>query len=100
MRVFLIEDHRMVREALCEVLTKDPDIDVVGQAGDAADGLERVTALKPDVVVLDIRLPDLNGIEVAARLRASSPSSVPRLPQKISKSKPHSRNSCSRTGWG
>src|SRR6201994_4598578 len=68
-RVFLIEDHRMVREALCEVLAKEPDIEVVGQAGDAADGLERVSASKPDVVVLDIRLPDLNGIEVAARLR-------------------------------
>lgn len=71
-RVFLIEDHRMVREALCEVLMKDPDIEVVGQAGDAAEGLDRVTALKPDVVVLDIRLPDLNGIEVAARLRDAS----------------------------
>lgn len=68
-RVFLIEDHRMVREALCEVLAKEPDIEVVGQAGDAADGLERVSAAHPDVIVLDIRLPDLNGMEVAARLR-------------------------------
>jgi two-component system response regulator NreC len=68
-RVFLIEDHWMVREALCEVLTQDPDIEVVGQAGNAADGLRRVTSLQPDVVVLDISLPDLNGIEVAARLR-------------------------------
>jgi two-component system NarL family response regulator len=68
-RVFLIEDHRMVREALCEVLAKEPDIEVVGQAGDAADGLERVSAAQPDVIVLDIRLPDLNGMEVAARLR-------------------------------
>jgi DNA-binding NarL/FixJ family response regulator len=68
-RVFLIEDHRMVREALCEVLAKDPGIEVVGQAGDAADGLSQATALQPDVVVLDIRLPDLNGIEVLARLR-------------------------------
>jgi len=59
----------MVREALCEVLMKEPDIEVVGQAGDAADGLARVVAVKPDVIVLDIRLPDLNGIEVAARLR-------------------------------
>lgn len=68
-RVFLIEDHRMVREALCEVLAKEPDIEVVGQAGDAADGLQRVGATQPDVIVLDIRLPDLNGMEVAARLR-------------------------------
>ncbi len=68
-RVFLIEDHRMVREALCEVLAKEPDIEVVGQAGDAAGGLECVGAARPDVIVLDIRLPDLNGMEVAARLR-------------------------------
>jgi two-component system NarL family response regulator len=68
-RVFLIEDHRMVREALCEVLAKERDIEVVGQAGQAAEALEQVRCLTPDVVVLDIRLPDLNGIEVAARLR-------------------------------
>jgi DNA-binding NarL/FixJ family response regulator len=68
-RVFLVEDHRMVREALCEVLMKEPDIEVVGQAGDAAEALRVVGELAPDVVVLDIRLPDLNGIETAARLR-------------------------------
>jgi two-component system NarL family response regulator len=68
-RVFLVEDHRMVREALCEVLQKELDIEVVGEAGDARDALEQVSALRPDVVVLDIRLPDLNGIEVAARLK-------------------------------
>jgi two-component system NarL family response regulator len=68
-RVLLIEDHRMVREALRDVLIREPDIEVVGEAGDARDGLEQSAALRPDVVVLDIRLPDLNGIEVAARLR-------------------------------
>jgi DNA-binding NarL/FixJ family response regulator len=68
-RVLLVEDQRMVREALCEVLTKVPDIEVVGQAGDGRDALEQAAALAPDVVVLDIRLPDLNGVEVAARLR-------------------------------
>jgi two-component system NarL family response regulator len=68
-RVLLVEDHRMVREALCEVLKKVPDIEVVGEAGDAREGLKLAVDLKPDVVVLDIRLPDINGIEVAARLR-------------------------------
>jgi two-component system NarL family response regulator len=68
-RVFLIEDHRMVREALCEVLAKEPDIEVVGQAGDASVALKEVVEILPDVIVLDVRLPDLNGIEVAARLR-------------------------------
>ena len=59
----------MVREALSEALKKVPDIDVVGEAGDAREALKLAAALKPDVIVLDIRLPDVNGIEVAARLR-------------------------------
>ena len=68
-RVLLVEDHRMVREALREVLTKVPDMEVVGEAGDAHGCMELARTLSPDVIVLDIRLPDLNGIEVAARLR-------------------------------
>jgi DNA-binding NarL/FixJ family response regulator len=68
-RVLLVEDHRMVREALCEVLNKEPDIEISGEAGNASEALTQAAALKPDVVVLDIRLPDINGIEVAARLR-------------------------------
>jgi DNA-binding NarL/FixJ family response regulator len=70
-RLVLVEDHRMVREALGEVLRKVPDIDVVGEAGDAKEGLKLALTLKPDVLVLDFRLPDLNGIEVAARIRDS-----------------------------
>ena len=68
-KVLIVEDHRMVREALCELLHKTPDIVVVGEAGDAHEALDRAATLAPDVVVLDIRLPDVNGIEVAARLR-------------------------------
>jgi DNA-binding NarL/FixJ family response regulator len=68
-RVVLVEDHRMVREALSEALDRIPEIDIVGEAGNAAEALERVTALKPEVVVLDIRLPDGNGIEVATRFK-------------------------------
>jgi two-component system NarL family response regulator len=68
-RVLLVDDHRMVREALCETLNKAPDVEIVGEAGDAREALEQAAAVMPDVVVLDIRLPDVNGIEVAARLR-------------------------------
>jgi DNA-binding NarL/FixJ family response regulator len=76
-RVILVEDHQMVREALREVLIKEADIEVVGEAGDAQEALRQVSTVQPDVVVLDIRLPDLNGVEVAARLRdADSPAKV------------------------
>jgi DNA-binding NarL/FixJ family response regulator len=68
-RVLLVEDHRMVREALREVLMKVADMEVVGEAGDAQQCLQLAGQLAPDVIVLDIRLPDLNGIEVASRLR-------------------------------
>jgi DNA-binding NarL/FixJ family response regulator len=59
----------MVREALREVLMKVADMEVVGEAGDAQQCLQLAGQLAPDVIVLDIRLPDLNGIEVASRLR-------------------------------
>jgi len=68
-RVLLVEDHRMVREALRDTLAKTPEIEVVGEAGDARSALELAHTARPDVVLLDIGLPDLNGIEVAARLR-------------------------------
>jgi len=67
-RVLLADDHRMVREALRDALATTADIEVVGEAGDACTALEQARSLAPDVVVLDIGLPDLNGMEVAARL--------------------------------
>ena len=70
-RVYLVEDHRMVREALSDVLSKEDGIVVVGESGTAREALKQAKALAPDVIVLDVRLPDINGIEVAARLRDS-----------------------------
>ena len=68
-RVLLVEDHRMVREALSEALNRVPEIDIIGEAGNGEEAFEKAIALKPDVVVLDIRLPDVNGIEVATRFK-------------------------------
>lgn len=68
-RVLLVDDHRMVREALRETLAKVADIEVVGEVGDAAEALKFAMELSPDVIVLDISLPDVNGVEVASRLQ-------------------------------
>lgn len=68
-RVMLVDDHRLVREALRDALAREPGIAVVGEAGEGAIALELARTLDPDVVVLDIGLPDLNGMEVAARLQ-------------------------------
>lgn len=72
MRVLLADDHRMLRDALRFVLSAEPDIEVVGEAGSGAEATELCRQLKPDIVVLDIGLPDLNGIEVAARLAGTA----------------------------
>lgn len=69
-RLLLVEDHRLVREALRDALAREAGIEVVGEAGDAAGALAMAARLAPDVIVLDIGLPDLNGIDLARRLKA------------------------------
>lgn len=68
-RVLLADDHRILRDALRSVLSRESDLAIVGEAGSGLETLEQCRALKPDVVVLDIGLPELSGIEVAARLQ-------------------------------
>jgi two-component system, NarL family, response regulator DevR len=72
-RVFLVDDHEVVRRGVAEVLEEDPGITVVGEAGSVAEALARVPAVRPDVTVVDMRLPDGDGAEVCRRLRARSP---------------------------
>ena len=73
-RVLLADDHKPFREALRNMLQRDPDIEVTGEAGDGIRAVELVRSLLPDVVVMDIRMPRLNGIEAIARLLAVHPS--------------------------
>ena len=67
--VLLADDHRLVREALRDALAREADIRVVAEVGEGEAAVEEVRRLRPDVAVLDIGLPDLNGIEVAARIQ-------------------------------
>jgi two-component system, NarL family, response regulator DevR len=71
--VFLLDDHEVVRRGLHDLLDAEPDIDVVGDAGSAAQALARGPALRPDVAVLDVRLPDGDGITVCRELRSAMP---------------------------
>lgn len=73
-RVFLLDDHEVVRAGLRQLLESSGDIDVVGDVGTAAAALARIPALKPDVAILDARLPDGSGIEVCREIRSSRPS--------------------------
>jgi DNA-binding NarL/FixJ family response regulator len=72
-RVFLVDDHEVVRRGVGEVLEDDPGLVIAGEAGSVAEALARVPAVRPDVVVLDMRLPDGDGAEVCRRLRERLP---------------------------
>jgi DNA-binding NarL/FixJ family response regulator len=72
-RVFLLDDHEVVRRGVHELLSGEDDIEVVGEAGTAAEALSRIPAVQPDVAVLDVRLPDGNGVEVCREIRSRRP---------------------------
>jgi DNA-binding NarL/FixJ family response regulator len=72
-RVFLLDDHEVVRRGVAELLSAEDDIEVVGDASTAVQALARVPALRPDVAVLDVRLPDGDGVSVCRDLRSLMP---------------------------
>jgi DNA-binding NarL/FixJ family response regulator len=73
-RVFLLDDHEVVRRGLADLLTQEGDIEVVGDSGSAVEATHRIPALRPDVAILDARLPDGNGIDVCRDVRSVDPS--------------------------
>ncbi|MGC1206638.1 MAG: response regulator transcription factor [Ornithinimicrobium sp.] len=73
-RVYLLDDHELVRRGLHDLLSAESDVEIVGEAGTAASARAQIPALRPDVAVLDARLPDGSGIEVCRDVRAQDPS--------------------------
>ena len=72
-KVFLVDDHEVVRRGLVDLLSADDELEVIGEAGSVAQALARIPALQPDVAVLDVRLPDGNGIELCRDLLSLVP---------------------------
>ena len=73
-RVMIVDDHEVVRDGLRAVLGREPDMSVVGEAATASSAVQRARELKPDVVVMDVRLGDSNGIEATREIRSQRPS--------------------------
>lgn len=73
LRLFLVDDHAVVRVGLRALLEGEPDMEVVGEAGTAAEAIAAVPHVRPDIVLMDIRLPDLSGIEACRRIRKMTP---------------------------
>jgi len=72
-RVFLVDDHEIVRRGIAELIDRESDLEVVGEAGTVRDALGRVAATRPDVVVLDVKLPDGSGIDLCRAIRSAHP---------------------------
>jgi two-component system response regulator DevR len=73
-RIFLVDDHELVRRGIAGLLSAETDMEVVGEAGSAAQARTRIRATDPDIVVLDVRLPDGSGIDVCRDVRSANPS--------------------------
>jgi two-component system, NarL family, response regulator DevR len=72
-RIFLLDDHEVVRRGLTELFDAEDDLEVVGEAGTAEQALIRIASARPDVAVLDLRLPDGDGVEVCREVRSAHP---------------------------
>ena len=74
-RILLADDHRLVRQGFRLILQSQSDMEVVGETGNGREAVEKAVTLRPDVVVMDVTMPELNGIEATRRIRASAPAS-------------------------
>lgn len=72
-RVLIVEDHDMARMGLSVILSKNPDIEIAGMSSDGQDGVDKAISLNPDVVIMDIGLPTIDGIEATRKIKAHNP---------------------------
>ena len=73
LKIMLVDDHAMIREGLHALIGDQPDMEVVGEAGNGRDGVEKAEQLQPDLIIMDINMPDMNGIEATRLIKASHP---------------------------
>lgn len=71
--VLLVDDHEVVRVGLRSLLSREPTIEVVGEAGTAADAVAQAARLQPDVIIMDVRLPDSSGVEACREIKSTDP---------------------------
>ncbi len=75
-RVLLVDDHRIVRQALHHLLEQEFDFDIVGEAGNGAEGVNLADVLRPDIILMDAQMPVLNGVEATRRIHDAHPEIV------------------------
>jgi len=71
--ILLADDHTILRQGLAALLEAEPDFTILGEASTGLEALQKVSTLDPDVLVLDLALPDINGLEITRQVRASNP---------------------------
>ncbi|MFB3788281.1 MAG: response regulator [bacterium] len=72
-RILVVDDHQIVREGFCALIDKQPDLEVVGQAGDGRTAIQRARELHPGVILMDITMPDMNGLEASRLIHEEYP---------------------------
>lgn len=75
-RVLIVDDHPLLRESLCQALSSQKDMEVVGEAGDGEAAINLASQLKPDIVIMDIMMPKFNGIQASSQIKKTAPNTA------------------------